>query len=51
MSTLTVQQQQQPPVIKNTILQKIAQKHLPVVHVLTSRTDNDDEKVRLFSIV
>lgn len=46
MSTLTVQQQKQP-VIKSTILQKIPQDHLPLVHVLTSRTDNDNEKVRL----
>jgi hypothetical protein len=47
MSTLTVQQQKKP-VIKNTILPKIRQNHLPIVHVLTSRTDNDDdEKVRL----
>ncbi len=51
MSTVTVQQQQQQqkPVIKNTILPKIPQNHLPLVHVLTSRTDNDYDKVRLIS--
>jgi len=46
MSTLMVQKQKQP-VMKNTILQKIPQNNLPIVHVLTSRTDNHDEKVRL----
>jgi len=47
MSTLMVQKQKQP-VMKNTILQKIPQNNLPIVHVLTSRTDNNhDEKVRL----
>ncbi len=40
MSTLMVQQQ-------TMIKHKIPQNRLPLVHVLTSRTDNDDEKVRL----
>jgi hypothetical protein len=47
MSTIIVQKQKQP-VIKNSILEKIPQNNLPIVHVLTSRTDNNDEKVRLF---
>jgi len=47
MSTIIVQKQKQP-VIKNTILEKIPQNNLPIVHVLTSRIDNNDEKVRLF---
>jgi hypothetical protein len=42
MSTLMVQKQKQP-VMKNKILQN----NLPIVHVLTSRIDNHDEKVRL----
>ena len=41
MSALMVQQQ-------TMIKHKIPQNRLPLVHVLTSRTDNDDEKVRLF---
>jgi hypothetical protein len=41
---LTVQQQQQ----QQSVTKKIPQNRLPVVHILTSRSDNDDEKVRLF---
>jgi len=46
MSTLTVQQQQQKPVIKSPIAEKIVQNHIPLVHVLTSRINNDNEKVK-----
>jgi hypothetical protein len=45
MSTLTVQQQQQQqqkPVIQSTIIQN----RIPLVHVLTSRSENEDEKVK-----
>jgi len=48
MLTVQQKQQQQQSVTKNSILQKIPQNRLPVVHILTSRSDNDDEKVRLF---
>lgn len=41
MATLT----QQATYIKNTILEPITQRRFPLVHVLTSKTDNDDEKV------
>lgn len=41
MATLT----QQPINIKNTILEPILQRRLPLVHVLTSKSENDEEKV------
>lgn len=49
MSLLAVQQQS---IVKSLILPKISQNRLPIVHILTSRTDNDDERVRLlFKVV
>ncbi|CAF5098312.1 unnamed protein product, partial [Rotaria magnacalcarata] len=41
MSLLTVQQQS---IVKSITLPKISQNRLPIVHILTSRTDNDDER-------
>ncbi len=41
MATLT---QQQPP-MRNTILEPLLQKRLPLVHVLTSKIESDEEKV------
>ncbi|CAF2057881.1 unnamed protein product [Rotaria magnacalcarata] len=41
MSLLTVQQQS---IVKSITLPKISQNRLPLVHILTSRTDNDDER-------
>ncbi|CAF0791002.1 unnamed protein product [Rotaria sp. Silwood1] len=45
MSILTIQQQS---IIKNTFLPKISQNRLPLVHVLTSITDNDEQKIEPF---
>lgn len=41
MSTLTMQE----PVIKQSISLKNTSNHIPLVHVLTSRTDNDHPQV------
>jgi hypothetical protein len=41
MSTLT----QQQPSTKSILLEPIPQKRLPLVHVLTSKPENDEEKV------
>ena len=48
MSTMTVQERQQqqqqqppPPVVKRRTLEKTTINHIPLVHVLTSRIDND----------
>ncbi|CAF1002747.1 unnamed protein product [Rotaria sordida] len=46
MSILTIQQQS---ITQNTILQKIPQNRLPLIHALTSKTkDNDDQKFEPF---
>lgn len=47
MSVLTVQQQ---PIIKRSFLPKIPQNRVPIVHVLTSRTESDVEQVWIFEI-
>ncbi len=36
---------QQQPSIKSIILEPIQQKRLPLVHVLTSKPESDEEKV------
>lgn len=43
MATLT----QQQPMMRNTTLETISQKRLPLVHVLTSKTESYEEKVWL----
>lgn len=44
MSTLTMQERQLP-VIEQSISLKDSSNHIPLVHVLTSRIDNDHRQV------
>lgn len=44
MSTLTMQERQLP-VIEQSISLKDSSNHIPLVHVLTSRIDNDHHQV------
>jgi hypothetical protein len=41
MATLT----QQQPLMRNVTLGTISQKRFPLVHILTSKTESDEEKV------
>jgi hypothetical protein len=45
MTTLTRQQS----ATRNTTLETIPQKRFPLVHVLTSKSENDEDKVGEFS--
>jgi hypothetical protein len=36
---------QQQPTMRNTILEPLSQNRLPLVHVLTSKPESDEEKV------
>ena len=41
MATLT----QQQPTMRSTLLEPLPQKHFPLVHILTSKPENDEVKV------
>ena len=45
--TTMIQQQQQQSTMGSTTLETLTQKRFPLVHILTSKPENEDEKVCL----